>query len=69
MMATMSVDEIEKAITKLPANERARLIARLAERDANEWDRQIEADATNGKLDGLAQKALEDVKIGRFKPL
>jgi hypothetical protein len=69
MMAIMSVDEIEKAITKLPANERARLIARLAERDANEWDRQIEADATNGKLDGLAQKALEDVKIGRFKPL
>ena len=65
----MSVDEIEKAIPKLSSSERARLLKLLAEMDADEWDRQFEADVKAGKLDGLAEKALEDVKAGRFRKL
>ncbi|MEI9888455.1 MAG: hypothetical protein WDN08_18530 [Rhizomicrobium sp.] len=41
----MSVDEIEKAIVKLSPEDRAKLVARLAELDALEWDKQIEADS------------------------
>ncbi len=38
----MSVDEIEKAITKLSSQERTRLLKLLAEMDEAEWDRQFE---------------------------
>jgi hypothetical protein len=33
--------------------------------DAAAWDDQIEADAANGKLRALAERALEDHKAGR----
>lgn len=33
------------------------------------WDRQIEQDSKAGKLDRLAQKALDDHARGRTKPL
>ena len=65
----MSVEELEKAITKLSSKERARLLRLLEEMDADEWDRQIEEDAKNGKLDTLAKQALDDVKAGRFRKL
>jgi len=65
----MSVEELEKAITKLSSKERARLLKLLEEMDADEWDRQIEEDAKNGKLDKLAKQALDDVKAGRFRKL
>jgi hypothetical protein len=65
----MSVDEIEKAITKLSSKERARLLKLLAELDEAEWDRQIEEDAKNGKLDKLIEKSEEDFRAGRFREL
>lgn len=65
----MSVEEIEKAITKLSAKDRAKLLAWLAELDADEWDQQIERDIEAGKFDKLAQKAVADVKAGRFRKL
>ena len=61
---TMSIDEIEKAVAKLTREERAHLLARLAERDAEEWDRQIEADINAGKFDKLAADALAEHKAG-----
>ena len=33
--------------------------------DAAAWDRQIEADADNGKLRSLAERALKDHEAGR----
>lgn len=45
--------EIEEAIAKLPAEEFRVLLERLKERDAEAWDRQIEADSKNGRLDEL----------------
>jgi hypothetical protein len=33
------------------------------------WDKQIDADAKAGRLDKLAEKALEDYRAGRTKPL
>lgn len=45
--------EIEEAIAKLPKKEFRVLLARLKARDAEAWDRQIEADAESGRLDAL----------------
>lgn len=65
----MSVDEIEKAIPKLSSEERARLLKLLAEMDDAEWDRQIEQDAANGKLDKLVEASERDFREGRFREL
>jgi hypothetical protein len=65
----MSVDEIEKAITKLSLEERAKLRAWWEEFDADEWDRQIERDAANGKLDKLFESAIDDLKAGRTREI
>ena len=48
-----TVQEIEEAIAKLPAEEFRVLLERLRERDAEAWDRQIETDSQNGRLDAL----------------
>ncbi|MBS0276167.1 MAG: hypothetical protein JSR81_00970 [Proteobacteria bacterium] len=65
----MSVEELEKAVTKLSAQERARLMKFLEEMDAAEWDRQIEEDARSGKLDKLVEKSEADFRAGRFREL
>ena len=65
----MSVDELEKALTALSREDRARLIARMEEIDAAEVDAKIERDAKNGTLDRYAEEALADVKAGRFRKL
>jgi len=45
-------------IRKLPPDELAQLREWLLERDADEWDREIERDAASGKLDRLFEKSL-----------
>jgi hypothetical protein len=37
--------------------------------DAEAWDRQIEADAPNGRLLKAVEKALHDHRLGRSSPL
>ena len=65
----MSVEELEKAIAALPADERARLHAWFEELMADEWDHQIERDAKAGKLDKLVASSEEDFQAGRFREL
>jgi hypothetical protein len=48
-----TVQEIESAIERLPQREKLALVDRLRGRHAELWDRQIEADAQNGRLDAL----------------
>jgi hypothetical protein len=65
----MSVDEIEKAITKLSSQERTRLLKLLAEMDEAEFDADIERDVKAGKFDKLAEEALAEHAAGKTKPL
>jgi hypothetical protein len=65
----MSLQEIEKAIQQLPAQDFKTLLAWLDEVRADLWDKQIEADAKAGKLDKLAEQALKDFSEGRFTKL
>ena len=48
-----TVQEIESAIDRLPPTELLALVDRLRGRHGEAWDRQIEADAQNGRLDTL----------------
>ncbi|HWD50695.1 MAG TPA: hypothetical protein VG309_12255 [Rhizomicrobium sp.] len=65
----MSVEELEKAIEKLPASELARFRAWFEQFSADRWDRQMDADAANGKFDKLVGKSDADFKAGRFREI
>lgn len=58
------VKSIEKAVEALPVAELAEFRRWFAEFDAAAWDRQIDQDAVNGKLDRLAAEAREDFASG-----
>jgi hypothetical protein len=64
-----SVEEIERAIERLPEAELARLRAWFEERDAHLFDAKIEGDAKAGKLDEMARRALADHVAGRTRKL
>ena len=49
----MSIQEIEAAITLLPAQELAELMTWLTDYHAQRWDEQIEDDLEAGRLDRL----------------
>lgn len=63
------VEQLEKEIRALSRSELAALRDWFQTHLADEWDKQIEADANAGKLDRLAREALAEHKAGRTKPL
>ncbi len=65
----MSIQEIEKAIEKLPAAELTQLVAWLAEHHHVVWDRQIEDDLENGRLDNLLSEVENEYQSGLARPL
>lgn len=64
-----TVQEIERAIQNLSPADLAAFRAWFAEFDAERWDRQLEEDVTAGRLDALADEALEDLRAGRCTDL
>jgi hypothetical protein len=60
-----AVNEIEDAIRNLPEVDLAVLRAWFAEFDAAAWDRQFERDVAEGRLDALADEALQNAREGR----
>jgi hypothetical protein len=65
----MSIEEIEKAVAKLPADDLARFRAWFEVFDAARFDARIERDAKGGKLDGFAEDAIKDYRAGRAREL
>jgi len=63
------LEKIEQEIEALEPQDLARFRAWFADYDAANWDAKIEADATSGKLDTLADKALAAHRSGRTRPL
>lgn len=59
------VDRIEGEVQNLSAEELKAFRDWFARFDAAAWDEQIDADAANGKLRALADRALEDHDAGR----
>ena len=64
-----TVQKIEAAIEQLPPEGFLKLAEWIDQRRTDEWDRQIEADASAGKLDKLWERALADIEAGRVKSL
>ena len=63
------LETILEAAKDLSAEEVAKVRAFLDELEADHWDAQIERDAAAGKLDKLAERALENYRAGKFKDL
>jgi hypothetical protein len=57
--------EIEAAIKRLPENDIRQLAAWLEDYVEQMWDKQIEADLSEGKLDKLIAKAEADIAANR----
>ena len=64
-----TLQEIERAVSQLSPEDLAAFRAWFAEFDAAIWDRQLETDVAAGRLDALADKALQDLKEGRCTDL
>lgn len=63
------VENIEQEVQRLKPSELAAFRRWFAEFDAQTWDRQIEEDVQNGKLDKLAEEALAAHRAGKSKEI
>jgi hypothetical protein len=64
-----SLQEIETAISQLSTDELAAFRVWFAEFDAEIWDRQFEEDVASGRLNKLADRALQHLQEGRCTDL
>ena len=64
-----TVEEITAAIERLSADDVDRVRVWLAEFAERLWDEQVERDERAGRLDTLIDKALEEHRAGRTRPL
>ena len=65
----MSIEELESVVTSLPAAELARFSQWFEEFMADQWDRQIEQDVAEGRLNEALKKADDHFESGRCTPL
>ena len=66
----MTVDDIEKAVARLPPEQLAEFRAWFERFEAPlRFDEKIERDAAAGKLDRLADHAIDDFRKGRAREL
>jgi hypothetical protein len=63
------IDELKADIEKLPTHELAELYRWLSEKDWENWDKELEADARAGKLDFLVREALEEKARGKLREM
>jgi hypothetical protein len=63
------IQRLEREVEALTRDELAAFRKWFQEYDSAAWDEQIEQDASAGKLDKLAEKALADHKAGRTKEI
>jgi hypothetical protein len=64
-----TLEDIEKAVTELPADQLAKFRGWFEEFEAARFDQRIEQDAKAGRLDKLAEQALADFRAGRTREL
>jgi hypothetical protein len=62
--AMTTVEDIEKAVSQLPAAELERFRVWFGTFDAGQFDERIECDAKAGKLDRMADQALAEPRAG-----
>ena len=61
------VEEIERAIQELSADEFAQIAQRVHALEQERWDAELDQDAGSGKLDFLITEAHEEREHGRLR--
>jgi hypothetical protein len=64
-----NVVEIESALRALPVKDARAVADWLQEYLDQQWDKQMDEDVAAGRLDKLAEQALDHYRAGRVKPL
>ncbi len=64
-----TVQDIENAIRQLSPEDLTALRTWFAAFDAQQWDQQFEEDVAAGRLEYLAQEAIQDLQEGRCTDL
>ncbi len=65
----MTIEQIENAILNLSKTDFTKLRNWLLDLDYQQWDKQLEQDINEGKLDALAQEALAEFEAGYYQEL
>ncbi len=66
----MSIAEIKQAVASLSPEELAEVSAFIAQREAEAWDRQIDADfAAGGRLRDVVEEVRSDIRTGHLRDL
>jgi len=65
----LKIEEIKSIIEKLPKNEFLELKSWIIEKDWQQWDKEIERDSKEGKLDFLIEEALKEKRRGKLREL
>lgn len=65
----MTIEDLEKAVSKLPPDQFAKFREWFESFDAARFDQKIERDAKAGKLDHFADQAVADFRKGRAREL
>jgi hypothetical protein len=64
-----SIDEIKSAITHLPEKEFNSFVDWFEKFEEERWDKELEKDIAEGKLDNLADEALKEFDAGKCSEL
>ncbi len=64
-----TIEDIEEAVAALSGDDYARFRAWFDQLDADRFDARIARDAATGKLDALADRAVEDYREGKARDL
>jgi carbon monoxide dehydrogenase subunit G len=65
----LTLEQIEFAILQLSPDEYKKLIEWFADLDYQRWDKQLEKDIVDGKLEALAQEAIAEFKAGHCREI
>lgn len=65
----MTITEIKKAVENLSISEQEELFNWIDEYRENQWDKQIEDDFDNGRLNDLIQQAKKEFQQGKCQKL
>lgn len=65
----MTIEDLEKAVAKLPPAQFAEFRAWFEALDGARLDQKIERDVMAGKLDELANQAIDDYRKGRAREI
>lgn len=65
----MTIQELEQAVTQLSPKDLASFRHWFEEFDAKTWDQQFESDVKAGKLNKIAEQALQDYHAGKAREL